>query len=159
MKNKADSGSFAGGKEHIPYLIDCTGVLATNEHRVTSGNPLVRLSRLLFPYAKGEYPGRVAAICGLLGCAVSSFRGYRLRGGTRLTPWICERAEKVCDAQIRELTAIRNDLAARRVVLERKQAPKRRGCFAVKVRDDTGIPKTALWRDGWRKKPKEPPAF
>lgn len=111
---------------------------------------LYELSETLFPYSLCKYPGKQRALAFALCLTVETAKLYVKRGGNaRLSLPVLWRAEKLARETGLKLLGLADQFKAE---AEARPDPKRRkGMFLVKVRDETGIPKTGLRRDGWRK--------
>lgn len=149
-----------GTKGHFTPIPDCSAITDSMVLSLVSKSLYEQITDLMFPYRQVKYPGRMLAMSRSLGCSVKTYMTYAKRGGdNRLTVGACARAEKICSRYIQELTALREAFETRRLALEAKKTPGpwRGGMFQVRVRDETGIPRTGLARDGWRRKKSEPP--
>lgn len=103
-----------------------------------------RLARVIFPYAVNKYPGRILGMCRLLGIAPQSYAKYaKPCGEDKLSPVLCERAAFLCDARSQELSALANEFREQARVKRAKQITGPKGMLEVRVRDASGIPRTA----------------
>ena len=130
------------------YHIACPVVStdSLNEYRdtVLPGSYVGQLVSLLVPWSLRKYPGKRIAGAEALGVPVSVLRQYARAGGnSALTANVARRGEKICRdmaAKFQMLACQFADHAAKR---ESERAPKRRGFLAVRVRDESGIPRNA----------------
>jgi hypothetical protein len=155
---KTDSSNQTDGLRAVEHLVPFPECEVPSDKLLSGKTSLGQLSEVLFPHVQVKYPGRVRAMAELLGLSPLSFAYYsKPAGNGRLPAAVFARAEKICTRYIEELTAIREALETRRLALEAKKpkGPWRGGMFQVRVRDESGVPRTGLARDGWRKK-KEP---
>lgn len=139
-----------GLEYHMPPVSVCLVPISEVPSHTSERDWLYELAETLFPYPLRKYPGRQKAFAFALCVTVETAKLYVKRGGNaRISTPVLRRAEKLA-----------RDTAARLLVLadkfkaesDRRPVPaKRRGMFDVRIRDKTGIPRTGLARDGWRK--------
>lgn len=146
----SEKASTDGGGEHLQPISDC--VAGSDVVSGYSGDValLTELGEVLFPYPLGKYPGRRKAMGFALCMPVSVVKLYSgLGGNARMSLPVLLRAEKLARDTALRLMTLADQFKAE--AGKRPKPNKRRGMFDIRVRDETGIPRSGLWRDYWRK--------
>ena len=157
MTDIVDKSGAGGVEEHVSALSACQPSISEYPITVSGKGLLVRLGKLLFPYSLYQYEGRQKSMSKLLGLSVSSYETLaKPSGDMNLSPAVCNRAGKICSDMIAALQVEQTYWREQELIALKARAPRHRGMFQVRVRDDSGIPRTGLARDGWRRKNTEP---
>jgi hypothetical protein len=132
------------GEYHIPLPVNSPTKLCEYQDTVSTGSYVGQLMTLLVPYSLRKYPGKLGATSKLLSVPVSVVRLYgRAGGNANLTAPVARRGEKICRELIARLSILADQFRDHALTCEAKRAPIRRGFLTVRVRDDSGIPRTA----------------